>query len=558
MLSEPKADSRSPAQLRRCAEDRLAQQQASRPTAKGVARTPEDAARLLHELEVHQVELEIQNEELCRAQQDLEATRAKYFDLYDLAPVGYVTLDVNGLIREANLRASTLLGTPRNALVGKPLSRFILPEDQDIFNRQHLQLVRAGLPQGCAVRLRQSGGDLVWVWLVMTDSQDDASGSPCCRVTLTDITERKQAEESLRRSEEFKDAILNSMASHIAVLDHDGTIVAVNAPWQRFARENSIHAGEPARNTGVGANYLEVCRQSLSESAAEATAAYDGIRAVLEGRVPSFALEYSCGSPHAQRWFALMVTPLGGAGHGVVVAHSDITAHKLAEGSVHELSTRLLQLQDGERRRLARELHDTVVQDLAALAINLALLQSVAPKLNPKGKALLADSVKLAEECMQEARTSSYLLHPPILDELGLAGAIRDHADGFASRTGLRVDLELPPDLSRLPRATELTLFRVLQEAMANIFRHSGSRTASISLTQTADQIRMRVRDQGRGMVTSPEPLPGTSYTRGLGVGIMGMRERMRMLGGELQIQSDEHGTTVTATLPRKEEGCQP
>lgn len=126
--------------------------------------------------------------------------------------------------------------------------------------------------------------------------------------------------------------------------------------------------------------------------------------------------------------------------------------------------------------------------------------QRTAPKFNPRENELLADSLALADKCVQQVRTSSYLLHPPILDELGLAGAVRDHADGFARRSGLRVDLELSPDLVRLPRETELALFRVFQECLTNIHRHSGSKTASITLAQTADQVRLEVRDRGRGM----------------------------------------------------------
>ena len=150
----------------------------------------------------------------------------------------------------------------------------------------------------------------------------------------------------------------------------------------------------------------------------------------------------------------------------------------------------------------------------------------------------------LAQQCTREVRTSSYLLHPPLLDDLGLAGAIRDHADGFASRSGLRVDLELPPDLGRLPRATELALFRVLQEALFNIHRHSGSRTASITLAQTADQIRLEVRDQGCGLGR------GAAEALRRGTGTRGMEERMRLLGGRLEIASSPLGTAVIASLP--------
>jgi PAS domain-containing protein len=226
-------------------------------------------------------------------------------------------------------------------LVRQPLARFILPEDNGGYYRQQLLLLRTGEPQHCEVRLRRAAGDPVWVWMDATLAPDEASGAPRCQVTLADITERKQAEETLRQSEEFKDAILNSVAAHIAVLDGNGTIVAVNEPWRRFARENSSPAGEPARNLGVGANYLSVCRRSARKSAAGAGAVHDGIQAVLAGRAPSFALEYSCDPPGAQRWLVLNVTPLGGAGGGVVVAHSDITGRKQAEEALRR-SERLL------------------------------------------------------------------------------------------------------------------------------------------------------------------------------------------------------------------------
>jgi signal transduction histidine kinase len=235
----------------------------------------------------------------------------------------------------------------------------------------------------------------------------------------------------------------------------------------------------------------------------------------------------------------------------------DITERKRAEELVRRISGRLLQVQDEERRRLARELHDTLAQDLAALSINLNLLQSAGLPLDGRAKQLLAESLTLAKECTQQARMSSYLLYPAMLDELGLAGAMRDHADGFARRTGLRVDLELPPDLGRLSRETELALFRVMQEALANIQRHSGSKTASIRVAQTADEFRLEVRDQGHGMVPqSAAGEGGASNTPGLG--IPGMKERMRLAGGRLELQSNQDGTAVIAIVPRRQGILQP
>jgi signal transduction histidine kinase len=144
----------------------------------------------------------------------------------------------------------------------------------------------------------------------------------------------------------------------------------------------------------------------------------------------------------------------------------------------------------------------------------------------------------------------SYLLHPPMLDELGLVGAMRDYADGFAVRSGLRIDLELPPDLGGLPRETELALFRVMQEALVNVHLHSGSRTASIRLARTATELRLEVRDQGQGIEAAGRLSAGNPPGGGLGVGVLGMRERMRQLGGRLEIESDDHGTCVIAIVP--------
>jgi signal transduction histidine kinase len=235
---------------------------------------------------------------------------------------------------------------------------------------------------------------------------------------------------------------------------------------------------------------------------------------------------------------------------GAVGAFLDITDRKQTAQALRELSGRLIRSQDEERRRIARELHDTTAQGLAALLMNLSLVNDSAPGMNDKTRQLLADAVALAEQCTRELRTVSYLLHPPMLDELGLAGAMRDYADGFARRSGLRIDLELPPDLDGLPRGTELALFRVMQEALTNVHLHSGSRTASIRLARTATELRLEVRDQGRGMKAAGNLSAGYPIGGAVGVGVPGMRERMRQLGGHLEIQSDDHGTCVTAIAP--------
>ena len=221
------------------------------------------------------------------------------------------------------------------------------------------------------------------------------------------------------------------------------------------------------------------------------------------------------------------------------------------ERSLRLLSGRLLQLQDEERRRMARELHDTTAQNLAALAMNLEMLKESTATLDANLAEQLSESCSLAEQCTQELRTFSYLLHPPLLDEAGLASAVRWFAEGFTKRSGVQVDLNVSPNVGRLPGEAEMALFRILQESLANIHRHSGSPTGKISITQDATKITLEVSDQGRGMLE--ETLKGEEVMS-LGVGIMGMRERMKQLGGTLDLRSGSEGTTVIATLPHKEQ----
>lgn len=216
---------------------------------------------------------------------------------------------------------------------------------------------------------------------------------------------------------------------------------------------------------------------------------------------------------------------------------------------LRELSVRLLRTQDEERRHIARELHDSAGQTLAALGLQLGQLAENA-KHDPSQ---LVRGIEAAEKSVrhlsQEIRTTSYLLHPPLLDESGLISALRWYAEGLKERSGLDVDLNTADDFGRLDPDVELALFRLVQECLTNIHRHSGSKTAIIRLGREGDEIRVDVQDHGRGM--SPEQLNEVQSHRA-GVGIRGIRERLHQFGGELTIHSDNSGTTISAVLPSK------
>jgi len=215
--------------------------------------------------------------------------------------------------------------------------------------------------------------------------------------------------------------------------------------------------------------------------------------------------------------------------------------------SLRDLSTRLMKLQDEERRRIARELHDSVGQTLAALAMNLALVRSDVERLSKIASAL-NDSENLVRDMSTEVRTISHLLHPPLLDEAGLSSAIRWYGDGFARRSGIKVEIDVPEDLQRLPSEMETAIFRVVQECLTNIHRHAGSPVARIRVRRRDDEVAVEVEDKGRGI--PPEKQDEMASTGTPGVGIRGMRERIRQLGGTLEIDSSNKGTLVRLRLP--------
>jgi two-component system, NarL family, sensor kinase len=225
-------------------------------------------------------------------------------------------------------------------------------------------------------------------------------------------------------------------------------------------------------------------------------------------------------------------------------------AQKKSEQELRALSGRLLQLQDDERRRISRDLHDVTGQKLAALNLDLSRLGRMKTlESDPTAQEVLAECRQLCEQMAEEIRTLSYVLHPPLLDEVGLASAVRWYADGFAHRTGIHVDVDMAPNLMRIPPDTELALFRVVQESLTNVRRYSGSATAQVRLRFQSDQIQLEIEDQGKGM---PEEILRSRGTPALlGVGIQGMRERMRQLSGRLDISSGAHGgAKVVATVP--------
>jgi len=225
---------------------------------------------------------------------------------------------------------------------------------------------------------------------------------------------------------------------------------------------------------------------------------------------------------------------------GVLV--TDLTAQKQRA----EFASRLQRLQDDERRRIARELHDSVGQLLVAIGMNIARIQTEAHKMSPEAAKLVQDNAGMIGQINNEIRTISHLLHPPLLDEVGLSAALRWYVDGFAERSKIKATLDIPDDLGRMPQEVEIAIFRAVQECLTNVHRHSGSSTCSVIILRDENRVGLEIRDSGHGISEAQQSKLATSG----GVGLRGMRERFSQLGGNLTIESSEGGTIVKAAFP--------
>ena len=322
--------------------------------------------------------------------------------------------------------------------------------------------------------------------------------------------------------------------------------------------------------TFVSAMYEEVFGRSRASAYTNSRSFFEPIHVDDRARIEAAVLRAHTGTPideqyrvvrpdGSMRWVRgrsfPVPEPLGPVTRVVGIVE-DITARRLAEQDLdaalshaRSLSGRLMHAQDDERRRIARMLHETTAQDLAGLKMQLARLNRTASHLSETERHALTESISIAEQSMADIRTLSYLLHPPFLDEMGLLPALRWFTAGFVERSGINTELDLPQDFERAPRELETTLFRVVQESLTNIHRHAESRTARIQLRCGAETLVLEIEDWGRGIPeASLEDITGGGGHAG--VGIAGMRERIEQLGGDLEITSGDHGTTVVARVP--------
>ena len=398
------------------------------------------------------------------------------------------------------------------------------PEDLDpALSKVAAYLENPQTPHEVEFRLRHKDGSYRWIY-AQGELVRDSTAKPVrmlgCQI---DITDRKRAEDAVRESEVRYRQLFDANPHPMWVYDIGSLrFLAVNAAaiaHYGYSREEflamTIKDIRPPEDIPALLAEVAAVTEGLSKTRTWHHRKRDGT--LINVETSSHVLEF------------------GGHRAEIVLAH-DITERLRSEA-------RLLQAEDSERRRIAKELHDSTAQDLVAVIMNLgALHESLSPG-NPKAARILADSIALVENSVNDIRTLSYVLHPPRLDETGLAGALAEYAAGFTTRTDTRIRVEIAPDFGRLPEDMEIVLFRVVQEGIANVLRHAGSDTATIRLARDEENVVLEIEDYGRGMADAGAR----------GVGISGMRERLQHLGGRLEMESDGGGTIVRAVLPLRE-----
>jgi PAS domain S-box-containing protein len=374
----------------------------------------------------------------------------------------------------------------------------------------------------------------------------ELDGRPHALVVIRDITARKQAEEALRASEKRFRSLVESLHVGIALMGPGAEILYANqAALQMFELPIKDVLGKNSSELGLVAVYEDGTEMPFAMRPAP--------RALATGKaVRNEVMGWRRPDSNEVLWILGEVVPLfseNGQLDKLVTSFSDITKQKQAEEALHQLSTRLLQLQDEERRRLGRELHDSLAQSVLAVNLNLAQVARASVPLDERSRRAIFEARRVLQEMSQEIRTLSYLLHPPVLDELGLTSAVKEYAAGFSERSGIQLEVDLQAGFGRLRQEAETAFFRIVQESLSNIQRHSGSATAKIRLRGDASRVELEVSDRGRGMDQTAVERGRSARTR-LGVGILGMRERMTQLGGKLEVESNSSGTTVRAAIP--------
>ncbi len=478
-------------------------------------------------------------------EEELRSGRELLAQAQKAAQLGCFDYDIKKDVIVWSTEMAEIYGTTLEAFGGKlkDWESMVLPDDLAATKATLATGIKAGEAYAEYRIRRQNDREVRWLESRGRVLLDDRRQPIRLIGVSMDITDRKRAEESLLRSEAEFRIIFENAAIGMVLLDPSGRPLRGNRSLQ----------------TMLGYTAEELAAFALVDVTHPDDVALDRslYREVVEGKLDRYQIKKRYIRKDGKvRWARLTVSAFRNESAQFqysVAMIEDITPQELAEQSLRQMSSRMMRIQEEEQRRIAREVHDSTAQEMTALTLNLGALRLTEEALSPKTRKRITECLALAKRVAREIRTFSYLLHPPMLSELGLWTALSLFIQEFKDRSGLRVNLQIAGELegSRLDPTQEMALFRFMQEAMANVHRHSGSKTVAVEIHVQNDMIRASVADTGRGI--SAKILRELQASDGHvgGVGLPGMKERVALVGGRLEIQSSSQGTTVVAVVPR-------
>jgi PAS domain S-box-containing protein len=489
--------------------------------------------------------------------------RASVQNLYlSAVKAAVIGTDLNGVVTYWNPFAEEIYGWTSDEVVGRNIMEITVSSKTVEEAAKHMASVIAGNSWAGEFHVRCKRGDHVSAFVTLSPVKGEDGNLTGIVGVSQDLSSLREVQGALRRSEDQFRVFANSLPELCWMAHSDGHIFWYNERWYEYTGTTPEQMAGWGWQTVHDADVLPSVMERWQSS--------------LESGEP-FEMEYPLrGADGVYRWFLTRIKAVHDEQGRVTRWYGTNTnideqrqllkslretrddlerrvqerteeLHTATE-SLRELSARLLRMRDEEQRRLARELHDSVGQLLAAIGMNIAAVSLEADKLSPAAAKSMVENASLVDEVSREIRTISHLLHPPLLDEAGLASALRWYAEGFAKRSRIDVSLEIPSGVGRLHHDTEIALFRVVQESLTNIHRHSESATATIRIRVYGERVVLEIQDQGKGIPA--EKLRNLARVGRIGVGFGGMRERLRQLGGKLEVESSENGTLIRATLP--------
>ena len=476
-----------------------------------------------------------------QAEEAAQESQTQLVGIVDSAMDAIIAIDAEQRIVVFNSAAEKMFGCRAEETLGAPIDRFIphhfrAEHDEHIARFGQDAVTNRAMGRLGSIRgLRASGEEFP---IEASISQVTIVNGKLYTVIIRDITERAQAELQLRKSNDLNLSILHSLRNHLAVLDSKGTVIAATAKNPELV----AISGFRLLDLRVGDNYLDMCGAAIKEGDVNATAAQAGIVAVYDAQKRYFEMQYDIKFGNDSRWFQMSVTPLR-SGDGVVISHEDITLRKRHEQAIQELSGRLINAQEQERSRIARELHDDINQQVAVLAIELHQLKTLFPEESSEGNERVNALWKRTHALSMDIQRLSHRLHSSKLDHLGIVAALSGLSGEFSGQNEIEIDFQyrqVPP----LDSETSLSIFRVVQESLHNVSKHSQAQKVLVELIGSEGAVVLRVSDDGVGFDRdSPDNQNG--------LGMVSMSERIRSVGGTLSVWSRHSmGTQIEATIP--------